>query len=137
MLSSVVSILEATYEETESPEVERQYVIAQSNMGRVKLGAGDYGGALECLETVSGLLSEAVDEEAKTLRAQAHFGTGMAKFKQGSDFGEVSASFEEAIAVAADSTLLIGHVSVLQAKAMWASGIEELMDGAKSILLEW
>lgn len=137
MLSSVVSILEASYEETESAQVERQYVIAQANLGRVKLGAGEYEVAVECFETVAGLLAEAGDEEAKVLRTQAHFAMGMAKFKQGADFGEVSASFEEAMVVAGGDATLVGHVSVLQAKTMWASGSEELMDAAKTILLEW
>ncbi len=137
LLSSVLSILEATYEETESAEVERQFVIAQANMGRIKLGAGDYEGAADCFETVSGLLTEASDEEARVLRAEAHFAFGMSKFRQSGEFGEVLGTFEEAMAVAGDDATLRGHVCVLQAKVMWAHGSDEFKDGAKNILLGW
>ncbi|KIY73049.1 superkiller protein 3 [Cylindrobasidium torrendii FP15055 ss-10] len=136
LLSQATAILEAAYEETESAEIERQYVMAQANMGRIQLSMGDFEAACECFETVSGLLAEETDGEATVLKVESHFLTAMGKFRQGVDIGEVLASFEEAMSAAGDDSRLAGHVSVLQAKIMWASGDNALRDQAKEMLLE-
>lgn len=58
--------LEEMYEEDESPEVEGRFVIAQTNLGRVRLMRGDPEGALAAFEAGLSLLSldgETTDDE--------------------------------------------------------------------------
>ncbi|GJN90635.1 hypothetical protein Rhopal_003647-T1 [Rhodotorula paludigena] len=56
-LEKAASILEELYEVDESPAVEGQYVIAQTNLGRVRLAAENYEGALEAFEAALSLLN--------------------------------------------------------------------------------
>ncbi|GAA5931798.1 hypothetical protein JCM3775_000045 [Rhodotorula graminis] len=55
-LEKAASILEELYEVDESPTVEGQYVIAQVNLGRVRLAAGNHQGALDAFEAALSLL---------------------------------------------------------------------------------
>ncbi|KAK0207900.1 superkiller protein 3 [Desarmillaria ectypa] len=136
LLTDAITILETAYEETESPEIERQYVIAQSNMGRMRNSTGDYAGAAEAFEIVIGLLPETDDPETRILRTQAHFGLGLAQSKQGSEVDNVLSAFENALTSAGDDLILTGHVSVLMAKTMWALGDKTSRDEAKNMLLQ-
>lgn len=76
-LSSAVSGLEAAYEATESPETERQYIIASISLARARLAAGQYAEAIEGIETAVGLLPDTIsngygkDTEATVLKVQA------------------------------------------------------------------
>ena len=58
LIQRAISILEAVYEETEDPVVERQFTFANSNLARLRLSAHDYEGALESFECALGLLPE-------------------------------------------------------------------------------
>ncbi|KAK0440394.1 TPR-like protein [Desarmillaria tabescens] len=135
LLTSAITILETAYEETESPEIERQYVIAQSNMGRMRNSTGDYAGAAEAFQIVINLLpeSETDDPETRVLRTQAHFGLGLARLRQGLEF---EGAFGNALESAGGDLVLSGHVSVLMAKTMWALGDETSRDEAKNMLLQ-
>jgi len=55
-LEKAASLLEELYEVDESPAVEGQYVIAQVNLGRVRLAAGNHQGALDAFEAALSLL---------------------------------------------------------------------------------
>ncbi|KAK0232722.1 TPR-like protein [Armillaria fumosa] len=136
LLTDAIAILETAYEETESPEIERQYVIAQSNMGRIRNSTGDYAGAAEAFESVIGLLPEIDDSETRILYTQAHFGLGLAQLRQGFELEAVLGTFENALSSAGDDLTLSGHVSVLMAKTMWALGDETSRDEAKNMLLQ-
>lgn len=60
-ISKAASLLEERYEATESAEVARQYAVAESNLGRIRLASGDYEGAATAFEAAIGLLDG--DEE--------------------------------------------------------------------------
>lgn len=137
LLQRAISILEAVYEETEDPVVERQFTMANSNLARLKLSAHDYEGALESFESALGLLAEdSTSPSDVILRAQAHFGSGLAQFKIG-NLEEALSLFETALDSAGENMLVRGQVTVLLAQTMWAIGTEDFKESAKSLLLEW
>lgn len=136
-IQRAISILEAVYEETEDPIVERQFTFANSNLARLRLSAHDYEGALESFESALGLLPE--DSSSRfdlILRTQAHFGSGLAQFKLG-NLQEALTLFETALESAADNQPTSGQVTVLLAQTMWAIGTEEFKESAKALLLDW
>lgn len=55
-LEKAASILEELYEVDESPAVEGQYVIAQTNLGRVRLASKNYEGAVEAFDAALSLI---------------------------------------------------------------------------------
>ncbi|KAG8213777.1 superkiller protein 3 [Butyriboletus roseoflavus] len=137
-ISRAITLLEATYEESEDPHVERQFTIAHSNLARLKLGLGDHTSALDSFETALGLLPEEGpdnDTETTILRVQALFGTGLAQFKLG-DLQSAMATFQSALNSSGEDYLLRAHVTVLLAQCMWAIGTEEFKESAKALLLD-
>jgi superkiller protein 3 len=137
-ISRAISLLEAAYEETEDPLVERQFTIAHTNLARLKVGLCDHVGALESFETALGLLpaeSPDDDDETKVLRVQALFGSGLAHFKLG-DPQSAMTTFQSALDSSGEDHLLRGHVTVLLAQAMWAIGTDEFQESAKVLLLD-
>ncbi|KAF8557962.1 superkiller protein 3 [Imleria badia] len=137
-ISRAISLLEAAYEESEDPLVERQFTIAHANLARLKLGLGDHTSALESFETALGLLpEEGPDEDAETkiLRVQALFGTGLAQFKLG-DLQSAMTTLQSALNSSGEEYVLRAHVSVLLAQCMWAIGTEEFKESAKALLLD-
>ncbi|RDB24954.1 Superkiller protein 3 [Hypsizygus marmoreus] len=136
LISRAIAILEAAYEDTEDPEVERHFTIANSNLARLRLSLRDYQGAAEAFESVLGLLSDE-DEDPTTnlLRAQAQFGSGVASFKQG-DLETALASFEASLESAGDNLALRGQITVLLAQTMWAIQSDEFRENSKAQLLE-
>ena len=136
-ISLAISILEANYEETEDPQVERQFTMATSNLARLKLSLQDYEGASGSFESILGLLSEEdEDPVTKALRAQAQFGSGLANFKLG-NLEAALTMFEAALETAGDNLVIKGQVTVLLAQALWAIGTDEFKENAKTQLLEW
>ncbi|KAF8322289.1 hypothetical protein DL93DRAFT_2205831 [Clavulina sp. PMI_390] len=150
LLGQAIVLLERAYEVSEDAETERRYAIANVNIGRVRLALGCYDAAKEAFDVVLGLLSSEAEEEggdntqyARTdkahpalLRVQAHFGRGMALFKQG-ELEEALASFESsAEAVHEGLPDVKSHVSILTAQTLWAIGGEEAQDTARDQLLE-
>lgn len=137
-ISHAITLLEATYEESEDPVVERQFTIAHANLARLKIGLGDHTSALESFETVLGLLPEEGpddDVETKTLRVQALFGTGLAQFKLG-DLQSAMTTLQSALNSSGKGYFLRAHVAVLLAQCMWAIGTEEFRESAKALLLD-
>jgi superkiller protein 3 len=61
-----ITVLEAAYEETEDPIIERQYIIANTTVARLRLAVRDYEIALSSFQTALGLLPE--EGEEKVLR---------------------------------------------------------------------
>ncbi|KAJ3899280.1 superkiller protein 3 [Lentinula edodes] len=135
LITRAIALLEASYEQTEDTEIERQFTIAHSNIGRLKLSLDDYEGALESLETTLGLLSEEEDETTMLLRVQAQFGSGIAHFRIGNLETAVE-FFEKAIGSATNNEFVQGEITVMLAQTLWAIGTSESRDQAKTRLLE-
>jgi len=53
-----ITVLEAAYEETEDPIIERQFIIVNTTVARLRLAVRDYEGALSSFQTALGLLPE-------------------------------------------------------------------------------
>ncbi|KAH0589327.1 hypothetical protein H2248_005088 [Termitomyces sp. 'cryptogamus'] len=134
-LMRTIAILEAAYEVSEEPIVERQFTIANSNLARIRLALRDFEGATQSFESALGLLSEDDKPETKVLRVQAHFGCGIASFLQG-DLEVALANFEAALESARDDKTLRGQVTVLLAQTMWATQNDEFKESSKVQLLE-
>lgn len=130
-----LAILETVYEETEDPEIERQYTIANATLGRLRLSQGDIAGSLTSFQSVLGLLSEKEDE-LDILRVQVHLGLGLAHFMQG-DPGMAIGFLEEGLIHAGEDLALRGQITIVLAQMIWSSGTDECKETAKSRLLEW
>lgn len=136
IIGRAIVLLEAAYEDTEDPVVERRFSIAHTNMARLRLSVQDYEGALESYQVVTGLLPEdSEDRSARILLTQARFGAGLAQFKLG-QLAEALALFEAALDTAADEPDMRGHVIVMLAQTLWAMGTEEGRESAKAQLLQ-
>ncbi|KAG2745039.1 superkiller protein 3 [Suillus brevipes Sb2] len=134
-ISRAITLLEAAYEEKEDPIVERQFVIAHTNIARLRLGLQDYEGSLASFETALGLLPEDAERESQILRVQAQYGSGLASFKMG-DLQAAMTAFQAALESAADDHVLRGQVTVLLAQTMWAIRTPEFRESAKGLLLD-
>lgn len=139
-ISRAIALLEAAYEDTEDPVLERQFTIAHANLARLKVGLCDYTGALESFETVLGLLpDQSVDDdsdaEVEILRVQTLFGCGLARFKL-RDLQNAMSAFQAALDAVEENHVLRAHVTVLLAQSMWAIGTEEFRESAKALLLD-
>ena len=132
-----IQILESAYEETEDPEVEKKYTIANITLGRLKLSQEDYDGSIGSFESALGLLADKEDDQGSTqvLRVQSHLGKGLAYFMQG-NLETALGSLEDGLECAGDKPVLRGHVTIMLAKTLWAIGTEEAKETAKSRLLE-
>ena len=138
LISRAISILEAAYEESEEPAIERQFTTAHANVARLRMATEDYNGALESYQVAIGLLPEQLDEDeadTRALLAQCQFGSGLANFKLG-QLSEALTLFESAMTTATDLPLIRGHVVVLLAQTLWAIGTEEAKESAKNQLLQ-
>ncbi|KAG1745363.1 superkiller protein 3 [Suillus paluster] len=134
-INRAITLLEAAYEEKEDPIVERQFIIAHTNLARLRLGLGDYEASLASFENALGLLPEDAERETQILRVQAQYGSGMASFKMGNLQAAMTA-FQAALESAADDRVLRGQVTVLLAQTMWAIGTAEFHESAKGLLLD-
>ena len=136
LITKAISILEAKYEESEDPAIEKQFTIANTNLGRLRVANGDFAGALESLETALGLIDDDGSTESCVLRTQSYFVTGLSKFESGDLDGGME-SFRLALDSAGDDHMMVGHVSVVFAQALWSLGGNEAQESAKSQLLQW
>lgn len=130
-----LAILETVYEETEDPEVERRYAIANATLGRLKLSQGDIAGSLTSFESVLGLLMEE-DGSVDILRVQVHLGFGLAYFMQG-DLDLAIRSLEDGLLHAGGNLALRGQITIVLAQVIWSIGTAEYKETAKSRVLEW
>jgi superkiller protein 3 len=127
-------VLEAAYEESEDPVIERQFTIANTTAARLRLAVRDYEGALGSFQSALGLLPE--EGEDRVLQSQCLFGSGLANFKLGA-LDVAIQNFEEALVAAGDDLQMRGHVTVLLSQTLWATGTQEGQEAAKSQLLDW
>ncbi|KAI9449401.1 TPR-like protein [Lactarius psammicola] len=128
-----ICVLEAAYEETEDPIIERQFMIANTTVARLRLAVRDYEGALGSFQSALGLLPE--EGEDRVLQTQCLFGSGLANFKL-SALDTAIQNFEEALVTAGDDLQMRGHVTVLLSQTLWATGTQEGQEAAKSQLLD-
>jgi len=136
LITKAITILEAKYEESEDPAIERQFTIANTNLGRLRVANGDFDGAVESLETALGLIGDDDSTESRVLRTQSCFVTGLSKFKCG-DLNGAMEPFRLALGSAGEDLTMVGHVSVFLAQALWSLGGDEAQESAKSQLLQW
>ena len=138
LVEKSISILEAAYEETEDPEVEMRYTIANCTLGRLKLSLGNFAEAVALFESAHGLLADgsADDRRLIILKTQVQLGIGLANYFEGNL--ETALGFLEAgLAVANDDLPLRSQVIILMAQILWTMGTEDAKEAAKSRLLEW
>ncbi|THH28528.1 hypothetical protein EUX98_g5655 [Antrodiella citrinella] len=135
-IGRAIEILEAAYEESEDPILERRFAIAHVNIGRLRLSAGDYEEALGALEVALGLLPEdAPDQATRSLLAQAQLCSGLAAFKLG-QLEEALRYFESAVETSVDELVIRSHAVVVLAQTLWAIGTEDGKEAAKAHLLQ-
>lgn len=135
-IQQAIFILEAAYEESEDPIIERQYAIAHLNVARLHLSLGSYQNALESYQLALGLLPEDTDDPSVlALLAQLQLGSGMANFKLG-DFEEALTQLQAAMSSCAHDPDLSGHVVVILAQTLWSIGSDEGRESAKAQLLQ-
>jgi len=127
-----MTVLEATYEDSEDSALERQFAIANTTMARLRLASGDLEDAVDYYESAMGMLPEA---EGSLLRAQCQFGTGIAKFRLG-QVQESIGAFEGALESAGEDLHVRGHVTVMLAQSLWSMGTEDAQESAKAQLLD-
>lgn len=135
-LETATTLLEAEFEAAETAEIEAEYTIALANLGRVRLAAGQYGGALEALTNFLELASGSQDGRVVRLLPQARLGTALAHFWLG-DIDACLDSFQGALEAAKNDPALSAEVTVLLARTLWAVGGEDAREAAKTHLLEW
>ena len=136
LITKAISILEAKYEESEDPVIEKQFAIANTNLGRLRIANGDFEEAIESLETALGLIGDDENAESRVLHTQCCLVTGLSKFKCG-DLDGAMESFQSALGSAGEDFTMVGHISVLLAQALWSLGGDEARESAKSQLLQW
>lgn len=134
-ISETIALLEAAYEESEDQQIEGQFAIAHTNMGRLRLSMGDYEGAKESFATVTDLLADSQSKTTPLLVTQAYLGSGLAHYKLGAA-EEAVESFELAISAAADDVHLRGQAVVLLSQALWALNEEDGRETVKAQLLQ-
>ena len=135
-IERAIAILEAAYEESEDPVVERRFTIAHINVGRLRLSANDYDGALGSFQVAIGLLPEdAPDQTTQSLLAQAQLCSGLVSFKLG-HLEEALHFCQSAVDNAMQDATIRQHAVVVLAQTLWAIGTEEAKESAKAQLLQ-
>ncbi|EJD52731.1 TPR-like protein [Auricularia subglabra TFB-10046 SS5] len=135
-LADCLATLESRYEHSEDPQVERQYVIANVSLGRIRLASGDYTGAIEAFGIAASLVASVDDDDTSTLQAQLAFGTGLAYFRLG-DYEAALGQLESVLPeLPKDAQSLRSHCSVILAQVLWNMGSEESQGAARDQLLE-
>ncbi|CDS02072.1 related to antiviral protein SKI3 [Sporisorium scitamineum] len=138
-ISQAASLLEERYEAMETIEVARQYAVAESNLGRIRLATGDYEGAATAFEAAVGLLDgeeneeQADGEEAKVdgrinrnliqeAKVQSQLGLALSRYFAG-QHEDALVTIREAIesAKAAGSRTAELDLTLQLAKLLWAT----------------
>lgn len=136
LVSRTITNLESAYEDTEDPEVERRFIIANITLARLFLAVRDYSRSSEAYESALGLLEGNTGSATKVLHTQAQFGLGLASFMQG-ELEKALMNFEAALESAGDDVQRRGHITILLTQTMWAIQADEFKETAKAQLLEW
>jgi superkiller protein 3 len=136
LVGRAIEILETIYEETEDTNIERQFVIANSSLGRIRVSLRDYENALQSFEAAQGLIPEAShDQSTDLLQTQCKLGCGLAYFHL-MQYNEALACFQGALAASQADTDVKGHANVLLAQTLWALNTPEFQETAKNHLLQ-
>lgn len=143
-LEKAAGVLEELYEVDESPDVEGQFVIAQTNLGRVRLAGEDYEGALSAFEAALSLLDiegpgaapssngggALTKPQTVLLYTECKLGTALSHFA----LGESSAAEEVLEGALEDLDGVDGsrkaNLSVALGRIYWAEGDEDRALGA-------
>ena len=136
LITRAITNLESAYEDTEDPEVERRFIIANITLARLYLAVRDYSRSSEAYESALGLLDGNAGPATKVLHTQAQFGLGLASFMQG-ELEKALMNFEAALESADDDVQRRGHITILLTQTMWAIQADEFKETAKAQLLEW
>jgi superkiller protein 3 len=136
-LEHAANLLEEEFEASESTEIEEAYCIALSNLGRVRLSAGQYALALDAYTNVWGLVGSLEGSEGLTgrLKIQSRLGQALA-YSWLEDVDKSLEGFQAALDIAS-SEAIKSDVAVLLARTLWGLGGEEARETAKNHLLEW
>lgn len=134
-LEKAAELLEARYEEDESPEVEARYVMASANLGRVRLAMGDYKGATEAFETVLSLRPAQTADDVDAVRVQALMGIGLAKFFDDDLEGSLT-SFQTLLDELPAESVHRPRATLLLARVLWALGGDEQRQEARQVLFD-
>jgi superkiller protein 3 len=134
-LEKAASLLEELYEVDESANVEAQFVIAQTNLGRVRLASEDYAGGLTAFEAALSLIN--LEEEASStdvglsraesvlLLTECKLGSSLAHFW----LGDSSAAEEVLDGAMEDLDGIVGsrhaNLAVAMGRVYWAEGDED------------
>lgn len=135
-LEKISEILEADYENTESPQSLARFALAKTDLARAYLAAGSYKKAVECGELALGLSSEESEneltsEQRKKARLSAHLTVGLAQYYD-NDFEEAIKCFELALEESNGNPDAV----CLLAQVLWAQGSEAARDRARELLFE-
>lgn len=135
-LEHICSVLEADYEETESPRSLGRFALAKTDLARMYLATGQYEKAIECGERAIQLSDDESDnelnkDERKKARLSAHLTVGLSQYYS-NDVGESVACFEAALRESDDNPDAV----CLLAQVLWATGTEESRDKARGALFE-
>ena len=132
-------LLDELYEVDESPDVEGQFVIAQTNLGRVRLASEDYEGALGAFDAALSLLDidapgaspsacgggALTKAQSILLYSECKLGTALAHFA----LGESDAATEVLEAALEDLDSVEGHHGIRRANLCVALGRIYFADG--------
>lgn len=133
-LEDICGILEAEYEESESPEALGRFALAKVDLARSYLATGRYDDAVECGDMALSLTSDEAEneldkEQRKKGRLSAHLTVGLAQYFKG-DIVESISYFESGLEECdgdADAVCLLAQV-------LWATGSEESREKAREVL---
>ena len=113
--SKAVKILEAEYEITESPEIERQYIVANVSLARASLATGSDDTAVEHIGNAQSLIDVAGDGDNDAgllhLNIQCHFIRALAAFWQ-HDYNTSRDNFTQAQAMLSKNQAMLGQAGV-------------------------
>lgn len=136
-LEKAATVLEAEYELDESPHVEARYVIAQTNLGRIRMAREDYRGALEAFEAALSLLdldTDPADQDDWTglsrsqtvlLFIECRLGSGFAHYWLG-DFSAAESVLENALEDLDEvNTVNKAALAVALGRVYWGQGESE------------
>lgn len=146
--AKAAQLLEAEYEENESPEVEHDFVLANLSLARAKLANENYSSALQALESALGLLDSpaaGVNADTPILRVQALLLKALAYYWSDA-IQDCLEAFEEAKNALQDVSAdeesqyiknrLSNQTTILLARVLYCLGGEEQVAEAESQLLE-
>ncbi|KAH9978961.1 hypothetical protein BGW80DRAFT_1282104 [Lactifluus volemus] len=106
----------------------RQFTITNTTVARLRLAVRDYEGALDLFQSVLGLLAEEEGQDS-TEKSNVSSRSGLTSFKLIAQDATIE-NFKAAFVVAGNDLYMRGHITVLLAQTLWATGTEEGREAA-------